>query len=227
MSFGSQAQVNEIVLGPVHTLHHPRGGLATDTFWFEPIYRAPTKLIDLRRHNDSLTHFTLAVSKALLRCRYSEDLERGIISYTRALDDRDLHASFLRLWAVLELLTSAAKEKSYGMTSNRASFVFAERDFFGQVLRILTDYRNRAVHASASTGKIETYLYQLKNVVEALFEFHLFNRFRFESIDHASQFLSLPTDREALVARAKIAEYALAYRGYRPRRRTSRRRPAA
>ena len=222
MSFGSQKPVNNIVLGPIHTLHHPRGQLATETFWFEQIYRAPAKLFDLRRDHDNMAKFTIAVRKALRRSKYRDDLEKAIITYARALDDCDLQTSFLKLWVVLELLTSTGKDETYASTLKRASFVFMERKYFIQVLRILTDYRNRAVHASISTGKIETYLYQLKNVVEVLLEFHLFNRFRFKSLEHASQFLSLPTDKDALAARVKITEYALEYRGYRPRTRTMR-----
>jgi len=219
MSFGSQDPVNGILLGPIHTLHHPRGKLATDTFWFEPTYRAPVKEFDLENDKENIAKFSKSVRKALRKTQYRTDIEEAIIRYARALDDRDWHAAFLKLWGVLERLTSTTRDETYAATAKRAAFIFAEREYFGQVMKVLVYHRNQAVHASVSTEEIETYLYQLKNIVEALLEFHLWNRYKFASLAQACEFLNLPTEQDALATRAKIARFALEYRGFRPSKR--------
>lgn len=116
--------------------------------------------------------------------------------------------------------TSTARDETYAATAKRATFVFSEREYFGQVMKVLVAHRNQAVHANASTEEIETYLYQVKYIVEALLEFHLWNKYQFSSLAHACEFLNLPTEQDALVTRAKIANFALEYRGFRlPKRR--------
>jgi len=222
MSFGSQDPVNKILLGPIHTLHHPRGKLATDTFWFEPTYRAPVTEHYLENDKENIAKFSKSVRKALHKTKYRTDIEEAIIRYVRALDDRDWHAAFLKLWGVLERLTSKTRDETYAAAAKRAAFIFADREYYGQVMKVLVYHRNQVVHASASTEEIETYLYQLKNIVEALFEFHLWNRFQFASLTQACEFLDLPTEQDALATRSKIARFALEYRGFRPskRRRT-------
>lgn len=102
MSFGSQDPVNRILLGPIHTLHYPRGKLATETFWFEPTYRAPIRAHDLKNDMEGLLKFSKSVKNALRKCKYRTDIEGAIVRYVRALDDRDWHAAFLKLWGVLE-----------------------------------------------------------------------------------------------------------------------------
>lgn len=213
MSFGSRQPVNRISLGPAHTLHKPSGELATDTFWYEQHYRSPIAKQNLRRDIAQLQKFSKIVRSQLQRSQYRHDLENAIIRYARALDDRDWNASFLRLWSILEHLTATTND-SNSVTARRAAFVFEDRDYQLQVLNQLRTHRNRTVHASVNTEEIEAYMYQVKNYVEALLEFHLGNSFRFSSIKEAAGFLDLPVDADALKYRIKVSQYALKYIGY-------------
>jgi len=214
ISFGSRDPVNRIASGPFHTLHLPSGELATDTFWYEDTYRAPIGLVDIGKHVGVLADSYRLVQSKLRSSGYRSTIEDCFVRYVRALDDRDWHAAFLKLWGILEVLTATTRSPGSESTIERASYVFKDHRYQKASLNILRNHRNKIVHASASTRESETYLYQLKYCVEALFEFHLLTRIRFSSIDDAAQFLSLPFEKSALEARRDLAEFALEYRHY-------------
>ena len=211
ISSGPYKPVNELILGPIHTLHEPQGKLAIESFWFEFSYRSPVKLRDLRPEIAKMNTFSKVVRHKLRSSKYRQDLEGAIIRYCRALDERDWNTSFLKLWSVLELLTNTAK-LSNTITAKRAAFVFSDHEYQLQVLNHLRSYRNRAVHAGISTQEIESHLYQLKYCTEALLEFHLGNKFGFASLEEAGNFLQLPADSKTLKHRAMVAQLALKYR---------------
>lgn len=100
MSFGGKPKpVNNIILGPVHTIHKPNGKLAiNDTWWYEPSYlgsiqpfNATTE--EVEKMNNILNH----VIKVLNKHKYRPILQNAIIRYTRALDERDWTTSFNKL----------------------------------------------------------------------------------------------------------------------------------
>jgi len=222
MSFGAQEPVNKIILGPLHSLHLPGGELATETFWFEPSYRAPVKAHRVAADLSKLRNLQRNTWTLLRASRYAPDLRHAIIKYARALDERDWHAAFLKMWGILESLTGTARDESYDVTIRRAAFVFSEHEYVTQVLKVLREQRNRLVHASASSEGIEVYLYQLKNFVEALLEFHLATKPRFESISQAGEFLSLPSCESTLRQRQRYIHRALKYKRFTPVRRARR-----
>jgi Apea-like HEPN len=213
ISLGSQSPVNEIAIGPIHTLHKPSGELATETFWYEPSYRAPIQPKDLKHDIANVQRFYRSVRAKLRKSKYRVDLERALVRYVRALDERDWHIAFLKLWSVLEFLTSTTAKDSHEVTIRRVAYVFAQREYQLQVLKALRDHRNQVVHASASTEEIQTYMYLLKRCIETLFGFHLANNFGFSSLKDAAVFLDLPTDLDALNSRIRLARYALRFRG--------------
>lgn len=217
ISLGSKEPINTILLGPLHSLHKPRGELATETFWYELSYRAPVRVVHLGRRYTQLVQFYSNLQGLLRRSHYRTEMRNAIVRYARALDDRDWHASYLRLWGVLENLTAMGRKGNYDVLVRRSAGVFREFEYMREVLNVLRDQRNRVVHASSISEEIETYLYQLKRCVEGLIEFHLGNSFRFKSIQQATEFLDLPPARHDLDHKARLIEYAQQYRGYKPR----------
>lgn len=217
ISIGSQDPINSIVLGPLHSLHKPRGELATDTFWYEPSYRAPVRLVSLSARYEQMTKFYSNLLGHIRRSKYGAIMRRSIIAYARALDERDWHASYLKLWSVLEVLTSMGPRTDYRSLVRRSANLFKDHDFMREALDVLRVQRNRVVHASSTSVEIETYLYQLKMCVEIMIEFHLGSSFRFKSVQQAMEFLDLPPAREDLDHKAKLIDYAQKYRGYKPR----------
>jgi len=209
MSFGKRAPVNKIVQGPLHTLHLPNGNLATETFWYEPRFYSPQPIYNPTPEIERLCKFSRNARKRLVKCQYRQVIEESIIQYVRALDERDWEAAFLRLWSILERLTNT--DETHKVTIRRASFIFEEREYYQQVLKHLKDFRNKYVHEAAGSSEIETYMFELKNIVEALLSFHLSSKFGFRSLADASEFLDLSSDRDFLASRVKLIKYAQKY----------------
>lgn len=209
MLFGRRAPVNKIVQGPLHTLHLPNGNLATETFWYEPRFYSPQQIYNPTPEMERLCKFSRNVRKRLVKCQYRQVIEESIVQYVRALDERDWEAAFLRLWSILERLTNT--DETHKDTIRRASFIYEEREYYRLVLKHLKDFRNKYVHEAAGSSEIETYMYELKNFVEALLSFHLGNKFGFKSLAEALEFLDLPSDRDLLASRIKLIRYAQKY----------------
>ena len=126
--------INKIILGPLHTLHYPNGEIAASTtWWYEPNYIGPIRTYNGREEWEKLLKFLEKIKSRLSKHKYADTLKNGLIRYTRALDERNLQNSFLRLWSVLELLTNTEKE-SYDVTIRRTAFLFEDVDYHRQVL---------------------------------------------------------------------------------------------
>jgi len=203
--------VNQLLPGPIHTLHEPNGKPATDTFWYEPsVLPGPFKAIDIQSKWKRIQRLEGGIRKKLASSSYRADIEDGIRAYTRALDATDFNAAFLNLWRLLERLTHSLSDP-YKVARKRALFLMngRDRDFHDQVLKHLTDYRNRAVHAGEETDEIETLVFQLKFYVERLLFFHIYNNF--PGMREAAGFLDLPTLTGDLRKKIKMMEKAIRF----------------
>jgi len=216
MSWGSKPQpINKIIPGPLHTLHYPSGKLAIDdTWWYEPSYLGEISALNPSKDDIELLYSNFyTVRKKLNSCDYSNVIQDAIIRYTRALDERNWNTAYLKLWGILELLTDTGRV-SYGHTVKRAAFLFEDRDYYYHLLQLLKEYRNKYVHLDQKNTEMETYLYQLKNVVEVLLTFHISNKFHFSSIQDAAEFLNLPHNEKSLNAKLQRLNSAQKFRGY-------------
>ena len=193
---GARRPVNQVLLGPLHSLHHPDGNLASAAVWYEPDYVMPLQSKELSRRWPEAKEQERKARLGLARSAYAARLEEALRRYTRALDAFQWEASFLDLWGLLETLTGTQPNESHGLTVKRAAFFYEEpeREFHVQVLNHLRDYRNRSVHGGEGSATIEAYMYQLKRYVEQLLLFHLTNSYGFESIARVAEFLDLPPD---------------------------------
>jgi hypothetical protein len=209
-SGGRRKPVNRLVLGPLHSLHHPTGKLAEAGPWVDSDYAGPLRPYNLSKDWANLKPFADQVRSALAGGPYREELEGAVRRYVRALDRRDWNASFLQLWGVLETLTNTSRER-YEVTVNRTLFLTRpdRRDFDRQILMHLIDYRNKTVHAGHETQAIETLLFQLKRYVERCLGFHLWFRPRFGSIPEVARFLDLPPEQEKLRESVQLLRRAL------------------
>jgi hypothetical protein len=196
-SSGERKPVNQIVLGPVHTLHEQNGNLATDSWWYEPQYQGPIARFNSPNNIEHMVKFTENFRMHYRKSKYPSDIVEAVVRYVRALDSSDWQDSFLRLWGVLELLTGTQTD-NYKVTIRRAAYMFAERDYSFQILSHLRDQRNRIVHAGTAPNDVESLMYQVKRYVEQLIQFHLGNAFRFESIADAAEFMDLPNDTKQI-----------------------------
>jgi len=210
-SSGRASPLNDIVAGPVHTIHLPDGQLAVEGFWFEPSYiqsRHPKRLED---RWPEIKEFEIKTLRAIRKIPYRIAIEDALRRYGRALDMVDWDAATLKLWSVLESLTDTLR-LPYEKTIRRISFIYKERAYNMQVLRHIRDYRNRTVHAEFSRKDKETILCQAKNYVGDLVLFHLRMGRQFKNLEEAGRFLELPTDSKMLERDQKLMKIALGFR---------------
>ncbi|MBK6678036.1 MAG: hypothetical protein IPG52_14900 [Rhodocyclaceae bacterium] len=182
--------INKIFLGPIHSLHKPDGKLATESWWYDPSYVEPVDPFGDRGKSAHMLTFASKIRAKLTRHPYADQLQTAILRYGRALDSRDLHDAFLRLWGLLELLTDTSFQDN-GVTVRRTAFLFADRDRAVHILTHLADRRNRYVHGGSETDRIESLLFLLKRHLEPMLLFHINNHFGFESLAETGSFLSL------------------------------------
>jgi hypothetical protein len=64
---GASKPFNQILLGPLHTLHEPGGKLAVDSFWYEPDYVGPVDPYDFSQNLRPLIDFEKSARRRLSR----------------------------------------------------------------------------------------------------------------------------------------------------------------
>jgi len=207
ISSGKRIPVNNILLGPIHTLHNRDGKLATESWWYEPQYQGVIKPFNDKSKINNMCKYMTNFRRLLKKSNYASDIIQAVLRYVRALDYRDWDVSFLRLWSVLEFLTGTLSDR-YEVTIRRASYMFSNREYNRQILSHLRDYRNKSVHAGSESSEIELLMYQLKNYVEVLLAFHVRNKFKFSSIADAAEFLDLPNDLDLIDRKIGKLRYA-------------------
>lgn len=126
------------------------------------------------------------------------------------MDVIDYSNSIVNLWSILEYLTNT--DKGYSQTISRASFLYGDYKIVQHFLEALRDTRNKIVHSSERDTREETLVYQLKDIVENLLSFYLFNPFKFSNREELTNFLDLPKDNLALKKRLKIIKSGLKYK---------------
>jgi hypothetical protein len=195
ISSGRQNPVNAFILGPIHTLHMPDGSPATDAWWYEPSYRAPVDVWRDTHHLPKMLAFAGKTRTQLRRLPYRDTIISALLRYSRALDSNDWNTAFLQLWSILELLTGTTANESHKTTVKRTAFAFKDFDFAYQSLLHLRSYRNAAIHSAEEGANIEPMMYQAKNAVEGLLNFHLRHAGNFASLGAAIEFLDSPADK--------------------------------
>ena len=210
ISMGRDSPVNNITLGELHTLHNQDSSLAATCCWYEPNYHSDGSPLRFNKGEGRLQILADRYFDFLKKSKYRPDLERAIISYTRALDSHDYDVSFIRLWQVLEEMTGTTG--SYDKTIKRVSFLYKEWPYMRELLKHLRNHRNFLIHRGIEEKHTETHVYQLKNCVERVIRFHLGNELGFSSLAEAVEFLDLPPDNELLMKRLELHKKGLKYR---------------
>ena len=205
-SFGSKREpINQILLGPIHTLHNKNGQLATEDLWVEEDYRGPCKAFDPTVVGEYEKKIKLAhdFMRKAKRLAYKESFEEALLRYNDALDCYDWNNAFIKLWSVLELLTNTLNEP-YKTTIRRAAFLYEDYQGAKQSLEILKEYRNSVIHRGGAAGDIEIFIYDLKGYVEGLLLFLLDTKFKFSSFEEVAEFFDQPRDAAVLSRKFNI-----------------------
>lgn len=214
MSFGGRRKpVNQVVLGPIHTIHHEDGTTVPNIFWYEPNHFSEHGSVDLSMSSPTVLKLAAQTRQKLSKNAYRAAIEEAIMRYVRSLDTDDHQASFIKLWSVLEFVTDTGLD-SYDKTVRRASFMMQETAYHRLVLEHLRRYRNRSVHAGQFNDDVETELYQLKRYVEHVIRFHIGNSFKFTTIEEACAFMDLSPDAKALEKQIALRRAGIRFIGH-------------
>jgi len=200
---------NEILQGPVHTLHQASGRPFEDHVWWDPNYRQPRSTLAIDQHLPRLQRFLASVRKALRRSAHREVLRSALLQYVRALDEYDANTSFLRLWSLLETLTGTTGG-THETTVKRLVFLSPDPEFHRLSFNRLRRWRNRIVHEGEAAQGAEQMVNEVKQYAEKLFMTLLRHGKQFADIYDFGAFLNSPTTVGAL--RRKQSQYRLALR---------------
>lgn len=196
-SSGRPSPVNDIRLSPFHTIHDSTGALASETYWYDPIYTKPASLYSDKSQFEKLQKFAKNIRVKLAQLPYRRDLESALIRYVRALDSADLNDAFLRLWSLLEYLTYSGHDP-YRVTIRRTEFMYRDRERTRLILTHLAQHRNSFVHAGSDSDEIESLVFLLKQHVDQLLLFHIGNTFGFTTRKEAAEFMDMPPDKDEI-----------------------------
>ncbi len=196
----TRGPINEVLAGPVYSLHRPDGTLATEYDWVDPQYVKLRLSRKLQRKWNEVLADEEGIRSVLKRSPYRATLEAALRRYCRALDAANLSNSFLNLWSLLETLTGITPADGHDKMVKRASFIYAEteRKTHEQVLHHLRRYRNSYVHAGEDSDQTGAYVHQLRVHTEQLLAFHLNFSLHFSSLQEVARFLDLPPDTGTL-----------------------------
>lgn len=210
---GRPTPVNDIHLGPLHSVHDSNGAIVDEhLWWYQPDYVKPLKLYDINMKWSELEKVRRKLLWCLQHSPFAEIIKDGLVRYTAAMDDTNLQDAFLRLWALLESLT-ATQNASYGDTVRRASFFYEERDHAKQILNHLRERRNRAVHQGTHIEDSETIVFEMKRFCERIIWFMMFNSLNLKSIEEYRQFLDSPIDEDVIDRKIRILKSAKKFLG--------------
>lgn len=204
-------------LGTVHTVHWSDGRPAHDHHWIETEFTLSHSLGDELMGLDRIWRREASTRTALKRCRPSlrGELEAAFIRYADACDSPSPGVAFLRLWGLLEHLTASDPNRS-DRTLERAAFIFAEHHLARDILYHLREQRNRYVHADAADHPITEFAEQLRGIVDALLDVHLFLGGYMGSLQEIGEFLSLPATHESRKRRVRLLRLADRFKGEGP-----------
>lgn len=198
---------NQIISGPLYTLHVPGGQVATEQHWYEREHH-PKEFLqrDLSPAMAAMEDARRYWQRRIRLCAYGDMIESAVCRYCIAMDSADHENVFAQLWSVLESLT-IQDDESTDLILRRAAFVWNRPRHHKYVLRVLRQLRNKQVHEGLFDADAEESLYILKRYVEQMLLFHLHSHMHFKTIRASQQFLDLPIERDEIVeTRRRLTE---------------------
>lgn len=213
-SFGGmhRTPINKILLGQTHTLHKTNGSMAVDDlYWYEEGYREPVRVYkdNAVGRFAKMLKYVGEIRKNIQKSKIREKLQYAILLYTDALDSYDYEISYIKLWALLELLTATGKDDNHKVTVRRTSFIFNKPEVERVHLELLKNFRNDLVHKGHMNAKLEIFVYDLKLYVEILLHFLIFNSSRFSSMSDISYLLDRSINSKDLKKKAGLDNFAI------------------
>lgn len=208
---GPRKPINKVLLGLIYTLHEPDGRLAaSDLFWYnEEFWKPITSYSNIYegRFNKWLEGIK-KIRRIINKSKIRKELVNAILLYNEALDCFNYEVSYIKLWAVLELLTAKNPDEAQITVVKRAAFIFDNRIEVENDLNMIKDFRNNLTHKGFMNANIELFVYKLKVYVEYLINFLIHNSSHFNCYDDVKLFLDCPRNNEELERKSRLMKFA-------------------
>ncbi len=198
---GIRKPVNELLFGPVHSIHDYISGEYCDNWYYEVEYNEITP--HHMRNMDRLFRSERWARKRIRLSVISDILHNCFIDYCSALDSIDLMGSYLLLWSILERITLSTN-CSNDITVKRIISLAKDQKYQNYIVTHLKEFRNRSVHTNYSRSDNEHLFMQLKIYVESYLETFLSLGPMFASREELLDFLDLPGDKKILHDRIRL-----------------------
>ncbi len=194
MGFKPAEPMGVVHIGPLHTLHHPDGRLATEQFWYEADAFRERGLFTPKAGWPKIEKLRRWAQARIRRLPYRAELEHLLVRYATALDQYNLDATFLQLWSILESIT-ATVGANYDETAKRTISTLDDRTIAKEVLHSLRVHRNRLVHHAASIQYRDQIAYLVKDFVDPHLARLIRNDFGIASLEEYGEHLAVSTDQ--------------------------------
>lgn len=205
---GSRLPINCIMLGGIHTLHHPSGKSASaGMYWYEAEYNEikAVSIDDSKRV--SARKYVEWLRRGIAQHKDGHVLKDSIIRYVRAFDGKDKNYTLQKTWAALESIL-ASGDKNTDFVVRRCSYLYSERNYHRQVLEHLKSYRNRSVHSGKTLDNPNDHCYQIQQYFRQTINFHVANATIFKDLREGNEFLDLPDSIKELERRRFLLDKA-------------------
>lgn len=144
--------------------------------------------------------------------KYKELIKNSMISYVRAFDSQDQSDALFKAWGALEKIITPKSGNDYGKIVSRCAFLYDEHYYHKELLEHLRVRRNEYVHVGEKADDSKKCCYQVQEYFRTSILFHIKNKFSFETIDQANEFLDLPIDIDALKKKRSLYTKAIKFR---------------
>ncbi|MFK3945671.1 hypothetical protein [Pseudomonas fulva] len=207
----NRSPLNKITLGGMHSLHNVDGSIYDkNIYWYEADFEerkvhviSPERLTRARDFYDFVT--------ASLETHGDRHIIKdSIVRYVRAYDLSDRNSTVQRAWATIESIL-APDENNADKIVSRCSFLYADREYYRQILEHVKEYRNRNVHQAHSIDDPSPHCYQLQMFYRQSLIFHLREAKNFESLGEANKFLDSSDSIPELKRRKELLEKAIQF----------------
>ncbi len=201
--------INVIRLGECNTIHDSKGKAVSKSLSYELYYREMNTNV-VKITPDLFLKNSKWIEKKLNECKYSSELKNAFFLYAMALDEPDNNVALIKLWGAIESITTPGVAQ-YEKVVNYCSFLFEEKNFWGQIIEHIREYRNQYIHNGKSNDRAKFYCYQLSHIFYHLIIFHLHRVKIFNKLSDANTVLNLPTTIDELNIRKKFIENAIEF----------------
>jgi hypothetical protein len=192
----SDKPISNLLMAPHMTVHLPNGKLVNDIFWFNQWPNNLTEIYRDQEKNIKIQESVMSVRKRMRKLPWREMAELALARHYQAFSKKDLEASFLDGWRLLEAIGGHSREKSETLVK-RAAWFFSDTEERVQFGLHLMHRRNLISHGRpVKADDNEGLAFQMKEFITPMLRALLTNPFNFKNIQEFWYFCDLPLAKE-------------------------------